>query len=138
MRFMVIVKSVGTSGGDCAAGAHESDFEAAMQKYNNELTNAGVLLALEGLRPITEGVRRRAITGKWKSVDGPFAETKEVVGGYWLWQVKSREEAIAWLERCPIPANGNTEIELREVVDAEQFAGKLAPAFVERTRRAAA
>jgi hypothetical protein len=132
MRFMAIVKSVGTSGGDCAAGAHESDFAAAMQKYNNELTNAGVLLALEGLHPITEGVRRRATGGKWKSIDGPFAETKEVVGGYWLWHVKSREEAITWLERCPLPANGNTEIELREVVDTEQFAGRLAPEFARR------
>ena len=132
MRFMVIVKSVGTSGGNCAARAHESDFVAAMQKYNNELTNAGVLLALEGLHPVAEGVRMQAAAGKWKSIDGPFAETKEVVGGYWLWQVKSREEAIAWLERCPLPANGNTEIELREVLDTEQFAGKLAPAFARR------
>jgi hypothetical protein len=133
MRFMVIVKSIGTSGGDCAAGTHESDFAAAMQKYNNDLTNAGVLLALEGLRPIAEGVHMRAAAGKWKSTDGPFAETKEVVGGYWLWQVKSREEAIAWLERCPLPPNGNTAIELREVLDTEQFAGKLAPAFARRT-----
>lgn len=133
MRFMVIVKSVSTAGGDCAAGKHESDFVAAMQKYNNELANAGVLLALEGLRPIAEGVHMRAAAGKWKSTDGPFAETKEVVGGYWLWQVNSRDEAIAWLERCPIPADGNTAIELREVLDVEQFAGKLAPAFARRT-----
>ena len=133
MRFMVIVKSVGTADGNCAAGTHESDFVAAMQKYNNELTNAGVLLALEGLRPVAEGVHMRAAAGKWKSTDGPFAETKEVVGGYWLWQVESREEAIAWLERCPLPANGNTAIELREVLDIEQFAGKLAPAFARRT-----
>jgi hypothetical protein len=132
MRYMVIVKSVGASEGNCAAGAHESDFAAAMQKYNNELTRAGVLLALEGLRPVAEGVRRRAAAGKWQSVDGPFAETKEVVGGYWLWQVKSREEALGWLERCPLPPNGNTEIELREVLDFSEFAGKLAPAFANR------
>jgi hypothetical protein len=129
MRFMVIVKSVGTSEGNCSAGEHEPDFIAAMQKYNGDLTKAGVLVALEGLRPIAQGVRRQAAAGKWKSVDGPFAETKEVVGGYWLWQVKSREEAIAWLERCPIPPNGSTEIELREVVPTEDFAGKLAPSF---------
>ena len=132
MRFMVIVKSVDTDGGNCAAATHDADFVAAMQKYNNELTKAGVLLALEGLHPIAEGVCMRAAAGKWKPMDGPFAETKEVVGGYWLWQVKSREEAVAWLERCPLPANGTTEIELREVLDIEQFAGKLAPAFARR------
>ncbi len=133
MRFMVIVKSVGAAAGNCAAGEHGADFVAAMQKYNDELTKAGVLLALEGLHPVAEGVRRQAAAGKWKSIDGPFAETKEVVGGYWLWQVRSREEAIAWLERCPIRADGNTEMELREVLDIEQFAGKLAPAFASRT-----
>ena len=132
MRYMVIVKSVGTSGGNCAGGAHEPEFVAAMQKYNNDLTQAGVLLALEGLHPAGEGVRRQAVGGKWKSVDGPFAETKEVIGGYWLWQVNSREEANMWLDRCPLPPNGNTEIELREVVDFEQFAGKLAPAFAQQ------
>lgn len=137
MRFMVIVKSVGTSGGNCAAGEHNSEFVAAMQKFNNELTTAGVLLALEGLRPVAEGVRRQAAAGKWKSLDGPFAETKEVVGGYWLWQVNSREEALAWLERCPLPPNGDTEIELREVLDTEQSAGKLAPAFAARAAVAA-
>lgn len=132
MRFMVIVKSVGTSGGNCAGGAHEPEFIAAMQKYNNDLTKAGVLVALEGLHPVAEGVRRQAVAGQWKSVDGPFAETKEVIGGYWLWQVDSLKEANAWLDRCPLPPNGNTEIEMREVVDFEQFAGKLAPEFAGR------
>lgn len=137
MRFMVIVKSVGASGGNCAGSGHDSEFVAAMQKYNNDLTKAGVLLALEGLHPVAEGVRRHATAGKWKSVDGPFAETKEVVGGYWLWQVESREEALSWLERCPLPPNGNTEIELREVLNTEQFAAKLAPAFASRSAVAA-
>ena len=108
MRYMVIVKSVGTSGGNCAGGAHEPEFVAAMQKYNNDLTQAGVLLALEGLHPAGEGVRRQAVGGKWKSVDGPFAETKEVIGGYWLWQVNSREEANRWLDRCPLPPDGKS------------------------------
>jgi len=132
MRFMVIVKSIGTAS-NCAAGTHESDFVSAMQKYNDDLTKAGVLLALEGLRPIAEGIRKRADGGKWKSIDGPFAETKEVIGGYWLWQVASREDAMQWLDRCPLPANGNTEIELREVLDTDDFAGKLAPEFAGRT-----
>ena len=128
MRFMVIVKS----NSDCTAAAPNGDFLAAMRKFNNELTAAGVVLAIEGLRPLAEGVRARTVAGKWKMSDGPFAETKEVIGGYWLWQVRSRDEAIAWLNRCPFPAHGDTEIELREVLDTEQFAARLAPEFVRR------
>jgi hypothetical protein len=134
---MVIVKT-GASAGDCAAGGgHDSGFVASMQKYNDELAKAGVLLALEGLHPFAEAVRKRADAGKWKSIDGPFAETKEVIGGFWLWQVNSREEALAWLERCPLSANGSGEIEWREVLDFEQFAARLAPAFARRAAVAA-
>jgi hypothetical protein len=132
MRFMVIVKS----NSDCAAAAApSSEFVTAMRKFNDELTAAGVLLALEGLHPGSQGVRARPAAGKWKISDGPFAETKEVIGGYWLWQVNSREEAIEWIKRCPLTAHSEGEIELRQVLDTDQFAAQLAPAF---TRRAAA
>jgi hypothetical protein len=103
-----------------------------MRKFNDDLAAAGVLLALEGLHPGSQGVRARPAAGKWKVSDGPFAETKEVIGGYWLWQVNSREEAIEWIKRCPLAAHSEGEIELRQVLDAEQFAAQLAPAFTQR------
>jgi hypothetical protein len=131
---MVIVKS----NGDCAAAAPDGNFVAAMSKFNDDLTAAGVLLALEGLQPIAKGARARPAAGKWKVSDGPFAETKEVIGGYWLWQVNSRAEALEWVKRCPIPTHGETEIELREVLDTQEFAAQLAPAFTRSTESAAA
>ena len=135
MRFMVIVKS----GGDCAStAAPDGQFIADMQKFNKELNDAGVLLALEGLHPATQGARARAAAGKWTVSDGPFAETKEMIGGFWIWQVASREEALEWVKRCPISAHAETEIELRQVLDPEQFAAQLAPEFAARRHRVAA
>ena len=135
MRFMIIVKS----SGNCQTSAEpDGKFVADMRKFNDDLTAAGVLLALEGLHPGAQGARIRPAAGKWKVSDGPFAETKEMIGGYWLWQVNSKDEAIEWVRRCPIPAHGETEIEVREVLDVEQFAAQLAPAFTRRTQRVAA
>jgi len=135
MRFMVIVKS----NGSCASSATpDSEFIAAMQKFNKDLNAAGVLLALEGLHPGTQGSRVRSVAGKWKVSDGPFAETKEMIGGFWIWQVNSKEEALQWVKRCPISTHAETEIELRQVLDIEEFAARLAPEFVEQTRCVAA
>lgn len=135
MRFMIIVKS----SGNCAStSAPDGTFVAEMRKFNDDLAAAGVLLALEGLCPGTKGARVRPAAGKWKISDGPYAETKEMIGGYWIWQVESQEEAVAWVKRCPIPPHADTEIEVREVLDVEQFAAQLAPAFTRSTQRAAA
>ena len=135
MRFMVIVKS----NGNCAtAAAPDSNFVTAMRKFNDDLAAAGVLLALEGLHPVSKGARATPVAGKWKISDGPFAETKELIGGYWLWQVNSREEALEWIKRCPLPAHAESEIELRQVLDTQEFAAQLAPAFTQRAQRTAA
>lgn len=131
MRFMVIVKS----NGSCASSsAPDSQFIAEMQKFNKDLNAAGVLLALEGLHPGTQGARLRAAAGKWKVSDGPFAETKEMIGGFWIWQVNSLDDAIDWVKRCPISAHADSEIELRQVLDVDDFAARIAPEFVEQMR----
>ncbi len=135
MRFMIIVKPNGKNG-ECAAA--DGTFAAEMSKFNDELAAAGVLLALEGLHPAAQGARVKLAAGKWTVSDGPFAETKEVIGGYWIWQVASKEEALEWVKRCPISAHSDGEIEVRQVLDVEQFAARLAPAFTQSTRRAAA
>ncbi len=134
MRFMIIVKS----NGNCASAAPDSKFITEMQKFNDDLAAAGVLLALEGLHPATNGARVRPAAGKWKISDGPYAETKEMIGGFWIWQVNSQEEAIEWVKRCPIPTHGDSEIEVRQVRDVEEFAAQLAPVFTRSTQRAAA
>jgi hypothetical protein len=135
MRFMIIVKS----NGNCASSAEpDGKFVAEMRKFNDDLAAAGVLLALEGLHPGAKGARIKQTAGKWTVADGPFAETKEMIGGYWIWQVNSKEEAIEWVKRCPVPAHGEPEIEVRQVLDVEEFGAQLAPSFVERARRAAA
>jgi uncharacterized glyoxalase superfamily protein PhnB len=122
MRFMVIVKA----SKETEAGARPStELLAAMGKYNEELVKAGVMLAGEGLHPSSRGVRVR-FSGKERAVvDGPFAETKELVGGFWLWQVRSKEEAIEWLKRAPF--DGGVEVELRPVMEAEDFGAELTP-----------
>jgi hypothetical protein len=94
----------------------------AMGKYNDELVKAGVMLAGEGLQPSSKGARIRFSGNKRTVVDGPFAETKELVAGFWLWQVKSKEEAIEWIKRCPHPHPGtDTNIEIRQIYEAEDF-----------------
>ncbi|KFE72202.1 YciI family protein [Hyalangium minutum] len=119
MKFMVLVKATKES----EAGTMPSEeMLTAMMKYNEELVKAGIMLAGEGLHPSSKGARIRFSGPKRTVIDGPFAETKELVAGFWLWQVKSKEEAIEWLKRCPNPMNEDSEIELRQVFDAEDFA----------------
>jgi hypothetical protein len=98
-----------------------------MGKYNEDLVKAGILLAGEGLHPSSKGVRVRFSGSKRTVIDGPFSETKELVAGFWLWQVKSNEEAIEWLKRCPNPMLGDSEIELRQVFEADDFGAALTP-----------
>jgi len=119
MRFMVLVKA----NADSEAGVLPSpELLQAMGKYNEELVKAGVLLAGEGLHPSAKGARVRFSGDKRTVVDGPFAETKELVAGFWLFQVRSKEEAIEWVKRAPNPRPGTeTEIEIRQVFDAEDF-----------------
>lgn len=127
MRFMVIVKGAG----DCEAGVKPNEkFLAEMRNYNEALASAGILIAVERLRPSSEGVRVRFSGAKRTVIDGPFAETKELVGGFWLWQVKSKEEAIEWVKRCPFPNDGEIEIEIRQVLESDEFG----PAVTRQTR----
>jgi len=118
MRFMVIVKATK----DSEAGKMPSEkLLAEMGKFNEELVKAGVMLAGEGLHPSSKGARVRFSGSKRTVIDGPFAETKELVAGFWLWQVRSKEEAIEWVKRCPNPHEGDCEIEIRQVFEAEDF-----------------
>jgi hypothetical protein len=124
MRFMVMVKATK----DSEAGMMPSEqLLAEMGKYNEELAKAGILLAGEGLQPSAKGARVRFSGSKRTVIDGPFAETKELVAGFWLWQVKSKEEAIEWVKRCPNPHNEETEIEIRQVFEADDFGAALTP-----------
>ena len=121
MRFMVIVKA----DKDSEAGVMPSEkLLTDMGKFNEELTKAGVMLAGEGLQPSSKGVRVRFSGGKRTVIDGPFAETKELVAGFWLWQVKSKEEAIEWLKRAPFE---DTEVEIRQVFEADDFGAEFTP-----------
>ena len=124
MRFLVIVKATQTS----ESGALPSQaLLTAMGKYNEDLVKAGVLLAAEGLHPSSKGARVR-FSGKTRAVvDGPFAETKELVAGYWIFKVKSKAEAIEWVKRCPNPMLTDSDIEIRPVFEAEDFAEVLSP-----------
>jgi hypothetical protein len=98
-----------------------------MGKYNEELVRAGVMLAGEGLHPSSKGARVRFSGTRRTVIDGPFAETKELIAGFWLWQVKSLEEAIEWVKRCPNPMPGESEIEIRQVFEAEDFGEEFTP-----------
>jgi hypothetical protein len=130
MRVMVIVKASKES----EAGVLPSqEILTAMGKYNEELVKAGVLLAADGLHPSAKGVRVRFEGGKRTVTDGPFTETKELIAGYWLWQVKSMAEAIEWLKRAPF--DGGTEVEIRPVFEAEDFGAALTPELKEPEER---
>jgi hypothetical protein len=125
MRFMVIVKATKESE---AGVMPEEGLLAAMTKYNEDLAKAGILLAGEGLQPSSKGARVRFSGGKRTVIDGPFAETKELIAGFWLWQVKSKEEAIEWLKRCPHPNPGqDVEVEIRQVFEASDFGEAMTP-----------
>jgi hypothetical protein len=119
MRVMVIVKATK----DSEAGVNPNEqLLSEMMKYNETLVNAGIMLAGEGLHPSSAGKRVR-FSGKNRAVlDGPFSETKELIAGYWLWQVKSMDEAVEWVKRCPNPMLGESEIEIRRVFETEEFA----------------
>ena len=118
MRFMIIVKA----SKDSEAGVMPSGkLLSEMGKFNEELANMGVLLAADGLHPTSKGARVKFSGNKRTVVDGPFTETKDVIAGFWLWKVKSKEEAIEWVKRCPNPHNEDSEIEIRQVFEAEDF-----------------
>jgi hypothetical protein len=124
MRFMVMVKATKQS----EAGVMPSEqLLAEMGRYNEELVKAGVLLAGEGLHPSSKGVRVRFSGKERKVIDGPFTETKELVAGFWLMQCRSKEEVIEWVRRCPNPMEGESEIEIRQVFEAEDFGDALTP-----------
>ena len=133
MQFMIFVKATKNS----EAGVLPSqELLAAMMKYNVELVKAGVMLAGEGLQPSSKGARVRFSGAKRTVIDGPFAETKELVAGYWLWQCKSKEEAIEWVKRCPNPMPGEeSEIEIRQVFEADDFGAGFTPELRKQEER---
>jgi len=132
MRFMVMVKATK----DSEAGVlPDKKLLADMGKFNEELIKAGVMLAGEGLQPSSKGARVRFSGAKRTVIDGPFAETKELVAGFWLWQVNSKEEAIEWVKRCPNPMPGESEIEIRQVFEAEDFGAEFTPELREQEER---
>lgn len=132
MRVMVIVKATQ----DSEAGVMPSEqLLREMGNYNEELVKAGIMLAGEGLHPSSKGARVKFSGEKRTVTDGPFAETKELIAGYWLWQVKSMEEAIAWVKRCPNPMPGESEIEIRPVFEADDFGAEFTPELREQEER---
>lgn len=132
MKVMVMVKATQ----DSEAGLMPSEqLLKEMGQYNEELVKAGIMLAGEGLHPSSKGVRVRFSGSNRSVVDGPFTETKELVAGYWLWQVNSLEEAIAWVKRCPNPMPGDSEIEIRPVFEADDFGPEFTPELREQEDR---
>ena len=135
MRFMVMIKA----NKDTEAGVMpETKMLEAMGKFNEELVKAGVMLAGEGLQPSSKGARVRFSGDTRTVIDGPFAEAKELIAGFWIWNVKSKAEAIEWVKRCPNPTGGESEIEIRQVFETEDFGAEFTPelrAQEERLRR---
>ncbi len=131
MRVLVLVKE----GPESEAGSlPPTELVAAMQKYNEELAKAGVMLAADGLYPSSKGKRVRFEGQKRTVIDGPFAETKELVAGFWIWQVRSMDEAVEWLKRAPF--DGGNEVEIRPIFESEDFARELgSPEIAERDAR---
>jgi hypothetical protein len=133
MRFMVIVKATKDSE---AGKLPDQKLLAEMGKFNEELVKAGVMLAGEGLQPSSKGARVRFSGAKRTVTDGPFTETKELIAGFWLWQVKSKEEAIEWVKRCPNPFPGTeSDIEIRQVFEAADFGAEFTPELREQEER---
>jgi hypothetical protein len=129
---MVLVKA----NEDSEAGVMPSEeLLTAMGKYNEELVKAGVMLAGEGLQPSSKGARVRFAGDKRTVIDGPFTETKELIAGFWIFQVKSREEAIEWVKRCPAPTTGESEIEIRQVFEVDDFGEAMTPELREQEER---
>jgi hypothetical protein len=132
MRVMVIIKATK----DTEAGVMPSEqLLAEMGKFNEELVNAGVMLAGEGLHPSSKGKRVRFSGSKRTVSDGPFAETKELIAGFWIWQVKSMEEAVEWVKRCPNPTDEEGVVELRPVFEADDFGAEFTPELREQEAR---
>ena len=132
MRVMVIVKANEESE---SGKLPDEKILSTMGKFNEELVKAGVMLAGEGLHPSSKGARVRFSGAKRTVIDGPFAETKELVAGFWIWQVKSKEEAIEWVKRCPNPMREDSEIEIRQVFEAEDFGAEFTPELREQEER---
>jgi hypothetical protein len=133
MRFMIMVKATKNSE---AGVLPDEKVLTAMMKYNEELIKAGVMLAGEGLQPSSKGARVKFSGSQRTVTDGPFAETKELVAGFWLWQCKSKEEAIEWVKRCPNPMPGeDSEIEIRQVFEADDFGAEFTPELREQEER---
>ncbi len=132
MRFMILVKA----NKDSEAGAlPDEKILTEMGNFNEELVKAGILLAGEGLQASSKGARVKFSGTKRTVIDGPFAETKELIAGFWLWQVKSKEEAIEWVKRCPNPFPGESEIEIRQVFEASDFGPEFTPELREQEER---
>ena len=132
MRFMIIMKADKTTE---AGGLPDEKILTEMGKFNEELVKAGVMLAGEGLHPSSKGARVKFSGEKVSVIDGPFSEAKELVAGFWLWQVKSKAEAIEWVKRCPHPPQGEMEIEVRQVFEAEDFGAEFTPELREQEER---
>jgi len=133
MRVMVIIKANKESE---AGVLPDAKFLAEMGQYNEELVKAGVMLAGEGLHPSSKGKRVRFSAGKVSVIDGPFAETKELIAGFWMWRVKSMDEAVEWIKRCPSPADApDGEIEIRQVFEMEDFGAEFTPELREQEER---
>ena len=132
MRVMVLLKG----NKDTEAGVMPSQkLLADMGKYNEELVKAGVMLAGEGLQPTAKGKRVRFSGAKKTVIDGPFAESKELIAGFWMWKVKSMDEAVEWIKRCPNPTGDEAEIELRQVFETEDFGAEFTPELREQEER---
>ena len=132
MRFIVMVKATK----DSEAGVPPDEMMLTeMGKFNEELVKAGVMLAGEGLPPSSKGARVRFSGSQRTVIDGPFAETKELIAGFWIWQVRSKEEAIEWVKRCPNPMAGESEIEIRQIFEAEDFGAEFTPELREQEER---
>ena len=132
MRFMIIVKA----NKDSEAGIMPDEkLLSEMGKYNEELVKAGIMLAGDGLHPSSKGTRVRFSGRERTVIDGPFSETKELIAGFWLWNVKSKEEAIEWVKRCPNPMAGESEIEIRQVFEAADFGDEFTPELREQEER---
>ena len=132
MRVMVIIKA----DKDTEAGLlPDEKLLTEMGKFNEELVKAGVMLAGEGLQPSSKGKRVKFSGSKRTVIDGPFAETKELIAGFWLWQVKSMEEAVEWVKRCPNPTGAESEVEIRQVFESDDFGAEFTPELREQEAR---
>jgi hypothetical protein len=132
MRFIILIKA----SKDSEAGVLPSEqLLTEMGHFNEELVKAGVMLAGEGLQPSSKGARVKFAGGKRTVVDGPFAETKELIAGFWLWQVKSMDEAIEWVKRIPNPTGDDGEVEIRQVFEADDFGPELSPELRKQEER---